>query len=33
LELPYATMGLVWNSMMSMAGGWFFLRAFGNNEV
>jgi NitT/TauT family transport system permease protein len=25
LELPYATMGLVWNSMMSMAGGWFFL--------
>ncbi len=25
LEMPYATMGLVWNSMMSMAGGWFFL--------
>src|SRR5439155_26568075 len=25
LELPYATMGLVWNGMMSMAGGWFFL--------
>jgi NitT/TauT family transport system permease protein len=25
LELPYGTMGLVWNSMMSMAGGWFFL--------
>jgi NitT/TauT family transport system permease protein len=25
LELPYASMGLVWNSMMSMAGGWFFL--------
>jgi NitT/TauT family transport system permease protein len=25
IELPYATMGLVWNSMMSMAGGWFFL--------
>jgi NitT/TauT family transport system permease protein len=25
LELPYAAMGLVWNSMMSMAGGWFFL--------
>ena len=24
-ELPYSTMGLVWNSMMSMAGGWFFL--------
>jgi NitT/TauT family transport system permease protein len=27
LELPFATMGLVWNSMMSMAGGWFFLTA------
>lgn len=25
LELPFGTMGLVWNSMMSMAGGWFFL--------
>ena len=25
LELPFATVGLVWNSMMSMAGGWFFL--------
>ncbi len=25
VELPYATTGLVWNSMMSMAGGWFFL--------
>jgi NitT/TauT family transport system permease protein len=25
IELPYATLGLVWNSMMSMAGGWFFL--------
>ncbi len=25
LELPFATMGLVWNSIMSMAGGWFFL--------
>ncbi len=25
LELPYASMGLIWNSMMSMAGGWFFL--------
>src|SRR6185295_6368397 len=22
---PFSTMGLVWNSMMSMAGGWFFL--------
>ncbi len=27
LELPYAAMGLVWNSMMSVAGGWFFLMA------
>src|ERR1051326_9192000 len=25
VELPYSAMGLVWNSMMSMAGGWFFL--------
>src|SRR4051812_32770594 len=25
LELPYSANGLVWNSMMSMAGGWFFL--------
>ena len=25
VELPSATVGLVWNSMMSMAGGWFFL--------
>jgi NitT/TauT family transport system permease protein len=25
VELPHATIGLVWNSMMSMAGGWFFL--------
>jgi NitT/TauT family transport system permease protein len=25
VELPFATVGLVWNSMMSMAGGWFFL--------
>jgi len=27
LELPYATIGLIWNSMMSVAGGWFFLMA------
>ena len=27
LELPYAVVGLVWNSMMSWAGGWFFLMA------
>jgi NitT/TauT family transport system permease protein len=25
VELPHATTGLVWNGMMSMAGGWFFL--------
>ena len=25
LELPASAIGLVWNSMMSMAGGWFFL--------
>lgn len=25
VELPYAANGLLWNSMMSMAGGWFFL--------
>ena len=27
LDLPYSTIGLVWNSMMSVAGGWFFLMA------
>ncbi|HYV20520.1 MAG TPA: ABC transporter permease subunit [Verrucomicrobiae bacterium] len=27
LELPFAAMGLIWNSMMSWAGGWFFLMA------
>jgi len=27
LELPYSTIGLVWNSMVSVAGGWFFLMA------
>jgi NitT/TauT family transport system permease protein len=27
IELPYAAIGLVWNSMMSVAGGWFFLMA------
>lgn len=25
LELPFAAMSLTWNSVMSMAGGWFFL--------
>ena len=27
LELPYAAISLVWNSMVSVAGGWFFLMA------
>jgi NitT/TauT family transport system permease protein len=25
VELPYSAVGLIWNGMMSMAGGWFFL--------
>jgi NitT/TauT family transport system permease protein len=25
LELPFSSVGLAWNSMLSMAGGWFFL--------
>ena len=27
LELPYAAIGLIWNSIMSVAGAWFFLIA------
>lgn len=27
LELPWSAIGLIWNSMMSVAGGWFFLMA------
>ncbi len=27
LDLPYSAIGLIWNSMMSVAGGWFFLMA------
>ena len=27
VELPFAAMGLLWNSMMSWSGGWFFLMA------
>ncbi|MCR4428161.1 MAG: ABC transporter permease subunit [Caldiserica bacterium] len=27
LELPFSAIGLLWNSMMSFAGGWFFLMA------
>jgi NitT/TauT family transport system permease protein len=38
LELPYSVIGLVWNSMMSVAGGWFFLMAcemfvLGNHDL
>jgi NitT/TauT family transport system permease protein len=27
LELPFATQGLIWNTMMSMSGGWFLIVA------
>ena len=27
IELPWSAIGLIWNSMMSVAGGWFFLIA------
>jgi NitT/TauT family transport system permease protein len=27
MELPYSIIGLIWNSIMSVAGGWFFLMA------
>jgi NitT/TauT family transport system permease protein len=27
VELPFGALGLIWNSMMSWAGGWFFLMA------
>ncbi len=27
LELPFGIIGLIWNSMVSLAGGWFFLMA------
>ncbi|WP_215779595.1 ABC transporter permease subunit [Paludibacterium sp. B53371] len=38
LEVPYAMPGLIWNMMMSMSGGWFFVVAseaitVGNNTV
>ncbi|TAM12945.1 MAG: ABC transporter permease subunit [Nevskiaceae bacterium] len=38
LELPFAMPGLIWNMMMSMSGGWFFVVAaeaitVGNQEV
>jgi len=25
IELPFSAIGLIWNSMMSVAGGWFLL--------
>src|SRR6202011_1144431 len=27
LEVPFAAPGLIWNTMMSMSGGWFFVVA------
>jgi len=38
MELPYAAIGLIWNSMMSVAGAWFFLMAcemfvLGNHDL
>jgi NitT/TauT family transport system permease protein len=33
VELPFSGMGLVWNSMMSMAGGWFFLATIEGLEI
>jgi NitT/TauT family transport system permease protein len=33
VEVPFATMGLVLNSMMSMAGGWFFLMTIEGLEI
>ncbi len=33
VELPFATIGLIWNSMMSMAGGWFFLATIEGLEI
>lgn len=33
LDLPHAAIGLIWNSMMSVAGGWFFLMACENFSI
>jgi NitT/TauT family transport system permease protein len=33
VEVPFSMMGLVWNSMMSMAGGWFFLAMIEGLEI
>lgn len=33
LDLPHAAIGLIWNSMMSVSGGWFFLMACENFSI
>jgi NitT/TauT family transport system permease protein len=33
VELPFSAIGLIWNSMMSMAGGWFFLATIEGLEI
>jgi len=33
LDLPHASINLIWNSMMSVAGGWFFLMACENFSI
>jgi NitT/TauT family transport system permease protein len=33
VEIPYAMNGLLWNSMLSMAGGWFFLMTIESQTV
>jgi len=33
LDLPHASISLIWNSMMSVAGGWFFLMACENFSI
>lgn len=33
VEIPYAMNGLLWNSMLSMAGGWFFLMTIESQKV
>jgi len=33
VELPFSMIGLIWNSMMSMAGGWFFLATVEGLEI
>ncbi len=33
IEIPFAMNGLLWNSMLSMAGGWFFLMTIESQKV